>query len=116
MAYVPLAKLAGASYLDKLGIIECMHAFCGVNVVCCLALVCQLPRLEFYQVLNMRRTILYIHIIFFIAHRQLTTCFVFTKFQQHSKDENNTLVNCLHSSSELRVLAMKMELDLKYCN
>lgn len=25
IAYIPLAKLAGASYLDKLGITECMH-------------------------------------------------------------------------------------------
>lgn len=49
---------------------------------------------------------------FFIAHRQLTMCFVFTKLQQHSKDENNTPVNCVHSSSKLGVLATKMELDI----
>lgn len=39
-------------------------------------------------------------------------CFIFTKLQQHLKEENNTPVNCVHSSSELGVLAMKTELDI----
>lgn len=38
---------------------------------------------------------------------------VFTKLQQHSKDKNNTLVNCVHSSFKLGVLAMRMELDIQ---
>lgn len=39
-------------------------------------------------------------------------CFIFAKLQQHLEDENNTPVNCTHSSSKLGVLAMKMELDI----
>lgn len=54
---------------------------------------------------------MYTHYLF-IAHRQLTMCFIFAKLQQHLEDENNTPVNCTHSSSKLGVLAMKMELDI----
>lgn len=54
---------------------------------------------------------MYTHYLF-IAHRQLTMCFAFTKLQQHLKGENNTLVNCVHSSSKRGVLAMRVELDI----
>lgn len=45
----------------------------------------------------------------FIAHRQLTTCFIFPKLQQHWKDESNTLVICVSSNSVLWVWTMKAE-------
>lgn len=58
-----------------------------------------------------KNNLMYTHYLF-IAHRQLTMCFAFTKLQQHLKGENNTLVNCVHSSSKRGILAMRVELDI----
>lgn len=58
-----------------------------------------------------KNDLMYTHYLF-IARRQLTMCFVFTKLQQHLEGENNTPVNFVHSSSKRGVLAMRMELDI----
>lgn len=58
-----------------------------------------------------KNNLMYTHYLF-IAHRQLTMCFVFTELQQHLKGENNTPVNSMHSSSKREVLAMRTELDI----